>query len=89
MNAFSGATSAQGGGGGAWGGAGTIYAKAENQGMGQMLIDNDGHYGTNTPVAFLSPFDLTVKGGAVAQPASLYLVLSNLLLSGGGALTSL
>lgn len=87
VNSFTGTTSAQGGGGYAWGGAGTIYTKTASQSMGQMLIDNGGHYGTNTTVAFLQPFDLTVRGGAVAQPAGSYLVLSNLLLSGGGTLT--
>ncbi|HOX55407.1 MAG TPA: hypothetical protein P5205_01285 [Candidatus Paceibacterota bacterium] len=86
-NTFSGTTTARGGGGYAWGGAGTIYAKPENQSSGHVLIDNGGHYGTNTPVAFLPPFDLTIKGGAVAQPAGSSLVLSNLLLSDGGALT--
>lgn len=89
VNTFTGTTSAQGGGGFAWGGAGTIYTRADSQSMGQMLIDNGGHYGTNTPVAFLQPFDLTVRGGAVAQPAESYLVLSNLLISGGGTLTCL
>ena len=32
---------------------------------GQMLVDNGGNYGTNTPLPYLSPFDLTVRGGAV------------------------
>jgi len=89
LNTFNGVTSARGGGGYAWGGAGTIYAKAENQTTGRVLIDNGGHVGTNTPVYLASPFDLTVTGGAVAHPTSSYLVLSNLLLTGGGALTCL
>ena len=87
VNAFEGAISAYGGGGYAWGGAGTIYTKANSQAMGQMVVDNGGHYGTNTPVAYLTPFDLTVRGGAVAYPASPYLLLSNLFITAGGSLT--
>ena len=81
--------SACGGGGYASGGAGTIYTKANNQAMGQMVVDNCGQNGTNTPIAYLSPFDLTIKGGAVAQPSSPYLLLSNLWISSSGAFTCL
>ncbi len=88
-NAFAGVTSAYGGGGYAWGGAGTIYTKANSQTTGQMVVDNGGHYGTNTPITYLSPFDLTVKGGAVAYPSSSYLILSNLVVTTGGSLTCL
>jgi len=87
VNAFEGTVSASGGGGYAWGGAGTIYTKANSQTMGQMLVDNGGHAGTNTPLAFMSPFDLTVGGGAVAYPSSSSLVLSNLLIASGGVFT--
>jgi hypothetical protein len=89
VNAFAGTTAACGGGGYAWGGAGTVYTKANSQTTGQMLVDNGGHSGTNTPVALLSPFDLTVRGGAVANAASSYLVLSNLSINSGGAFTCL
>jgi hypothetical protein len=89
VNAFEGIVSAYGGGGYAWGGAGTIYTKANSQNMGQMLVDNSGHSGTNTPVAFLLPFDLTVRGGAVAHPSSPYLILSNLFINSGGSFTCL
>ena len=86
-NAFAGAISAYGGGGYAWGGAGTIYTKANSQATGQVLVDNGGNYGTNTPLPYLSPFDLTVRGGAVAYPSSAYLILSNLFINAGGSLT--
>ena len=94
QNLFSGVISAYGGGGYAWGGAGTVYLKANNQLTGQVLLDNGGHVGTNTPVAYSSPFDLTIRGGAVAFPgptpsSSAYLQLSNLLISTGGTLTCL
>src|ERR1039458_54136 len=85
VNAFDGIDSAYGGGGYASGGAGTIYMKANAQAMGQMVIDNGGQHGTNTPIAYLSPFDLTIRGGAVALPSSPpYLILSNLFINSGG-----
>ncbi|MCX6926728.1 MAG: hypothetical protein NT154_26520 [Verrucomicrobia bacterium] len=84
---FAGAISAFGGGGWAWGGAGTIYSKASSQVTGQMLVDNGGNYGTNTPLPYLSPFDLTVRGGAVAYPANAYLILSNLFINADGSFT--
>jgi hypothetical protein len=89
VNAFGGSMTAYGGGGFAAGGAGTIYTKANNQAMGQMFIDNGGQSGTNTPVPFLSPFDLTVRNGAIANPSSSYLVLSNLFVGAGGSFTCL
>ena len=89
VNAFEGGMSAYGGGGYAWGGAGTVYTKANSQNMGQLVVDNGGQNGTNTPIAYLSPFDLTIKGGAVAYPSGSYLLLSNLLVTGGGGFTCL
>ena len=55
--------------------------------MGQMLVDNGGHYGTTTPLDYLAPFDLSVRGGAMAYPSSQYLVLSNLFINAGGLFT--
>ncbi len=89
VNAFEGPISACGGGGHATGGAGTIYTKANTQAMGQMVVDNGGRNGTNTPIAFLAPFDLTIKGGAVAYPSGSSLLLSNLWISSSGTFTCL
>ncbi len=89
MDAFEGALSACGGSGSGWGGAGTLYTKASTQTMGRILVDNCGHAGTNTPLPYLSPFDLTVSGGAVAYPSDPYLLLSNLFIASGGTLTCL
>jgi hypothetical protein len=89
LSAFDGVMSAVGGGGYAWGGAGTIYTKASSQAMGQMLVDNGGHSGAGTPVAYLSPLDLTVTGGAAAYPWSSSLLLSNLFIRSGGSFTCL
>ena len=88
-NLFGGAITACGGGGYAWGGAGTIYTKANTAITGQMLVDNGGNFGTNTPLPYLSPFDLTVRGGAVAYPSSPSLILSNLFINAGGSFTCL
>ena len=88
-NVFQGSISAHGGGGAAWGGAGTIYTKASRQGMGQVLVDNSGNAGADTPLPFLAPYDLTISGGALVHPANTntFLQLSNLLVGAGGTLT--
>jgi hypothetical protein len=91
---FSGPVSAGGGGGYAGGGAGTIYTKANSQSVGQLLVDNGGLAGTNTPLSAAygtpaSPFNLTVGDGAVVCPQSSFPVLSNLTITAGGLLTSL
>jgi hypothetical protein len=86
---FTGPVSAWGGGGYAAGGAGTIYTKANNQFIGQVLVDNGGLSGTNTPIDPFATFDLTIKDGALVYPSDGYLVLSNLVLDAGGGLTSI
>jgi hypothetical protein len=91
---FAGPVSAYGGGGYAQGGAGTIYTKANSQSVGQLLVDNGGPVGTNTPLSAVygtpaSPFNLTVGGGAVICPQSSFPVLSNLNVTAGGLFTSL
>ena len=87
VNAFDGLMSAYGGGGYASGGAGTVYLKANNQGMGQLVLDNGGQIGADTPIAYLSPFDLTIRGGAVAYPSSASLIFSNLVINSSGSFT--
>jgi hypothetical protein len=87
VNAFDGLMSAYGGGGYATGGAGTVYLKANNQGMGQLVLDNGGQIGANTPITYLAPFDLTIRGGAVGYPLNTYLILSNLVINSSGSFT--
>ena len=55
---FFGVTTAQGGSGAAWGGAGTIYTIANNQSWGQVLVDNGGQSGTNTSWSAMGTIDL-------------------------------
>jgi hypothetical protein len=91
---ITGPVSACGGGGYASGGAGTIYTKANSQSVGQLLVDNGGLSGTNTPLSSVygtpsSPFNLTVGGGAVVCPQPSFPVLSNLNITAGGLFTSL
>jgi hypothetical protein len=93
-SAFAGPVSACGGGGYASGGAGTVYTKANSQSVGQLLVDNGGLSGTNTPLSSLygtpaSPFNLTVGNGAVVCPQPSFPVLSNLNITAGGLFTSL
>lgn len=73
-NAFSGTISAYGGGGANYGGAGTIYFQTNNQSM--LLVDNDGHMGTNT--ALVNADHLIIRNGGVAFPVS-YLTVGSLL----------
>jgi hypothetical protein len=91
-NVFDGLISAYGGGGYEQGGAGTIYTKANNQSVGQVLVDNGGVPGTNTPLSTTygmpSSASLTVGNGAVASWNTPSLVLSNLTVASGGTLTS-
>ena len=62
--------------------------------MGQLLVDNGGLSGTNTPLSSTygvpaSPFNLTVGDGAVVCPQPSFPVLSNLTITAGGLFTSL
>ena len=70
MDLFFGVTSARGGSGSAWGGAGTIYTKANSQSWGQVVADNGGQAGTNTTWTSSGTLDLTVRNGAVVSPPS-------------------
>jgi len=88
-NSFTGTITAHGGPGNSGaGGAGTIYTEAANQSLGQVLVDNGGLFGTNTPIANIGVFDLTVSGGAEAYPSNSFLTLSNLSVTAGGLVTS-
>jgi hypothetical protein len=87
-NTFAGSVVAKGGAGTVAGGAGTIYWHLVGQPSGSVLVDNAGQVGASTPVKNIGAFDLTVSGGAVAYPASSFLILSNLLVSSGAMMTS-
>ncbi len=87
-NLFTGTASAFGGGGSAPGGAGTVYAKPNSASAGQLRVDNGGLSGTNTPLSNPGALDLVILGSAVVHPSSSYLLLSNLLVGAGAALTA-
>src|SRR5208282_4473833 len=94
VSVITGPVSACGGSGYAGGGAGTIYTKANNQSVGQLLVDNGGLSGTNTPLSSVygtpaSPFNLTIGDGAVVCPLSSFPVLSNLNVTAGGLFITL
>ncbi len=65
LNTFAGALNAAGGGGANWGGAGTIYLQQSNPTSYQLILDNAGHAGTNTPLQTLTGTSLIVRNGAV------------------------
>src|ERR1043166_4115613 len=82
-NAFTGPLSAHGGPGFVYGGAGTIYANGNGNAAGQafpgqLLVDNAGWRGTNTPISAPEEFDLAVTGGAVVNPSDGPLFLGSL-----------
>lgn len=91
-NNFSGNISAFGGSGANYGGAGTIYLQAFTDVLGQLLIANGGHRGTNTFFSPLSSFsirDLTISGGAVAQSQlNASLAVSDLFVGSNSALVT-
>jgi len=90
-NSFAGNASAHGGAGANFGGAGTVYLSRTSFGQTasqQLLVDNGGTRGANTPLSGLSgTFDLTVTGGAIlSNTASLFeLNLGNLLIGSNSA----
>ena len=85
LNLFFGVTSAQGAGGSAWGGAGTIYTKANTQSWGLVLADNGGHAGTNTSwPSGGGAFDLTIRNGASLAMPSTSQTIGNLLVGSNG-----
>jgi hypothetical protein len=91
-NDFVGLMTAYGGGGYAQGGAGTIYTKANTQSTGQLLLDNGGVAGTNTPLSSIfgipsQPFNLTIGNGAIVCPQTSFPLLNNLTIASGGLLT--
>jgi len=97
QNSYSGQLSAIGGGGYAIGGAGTIYSTANRQTPAQVLVDNGGRTGTNTPFSSVlgtpaSPFNLTIQNGAIVTPQTAQAgipQLNYLTVGSNGLLTSL
>jgi hypothetical protein len=88
-NLFSGAISAAGGGGANWGGAGMVLIQTSGQ-NGQLILDNSGHLGTNTPVMNPGgPMDLIVRGGAIGSAYSSFVYFTNLYVGSNGWLSPL
>jgi hypothetical protein len=93
-NGFTGLLTSAGGNGFVAGGAGTIYTRLKTASVGDLLIDNGGLIGTNTPLSssFLissPPFNLTIGGGASVVPLTPLPLLSNLTVGANSALTTL
>ena len=66
-NNFTGTILAAGGGGAGYGGAGTIYLQQPSASSYQLILDNAGHGGTNTPLQSIAQAALIVRGGAVGS----------------------
>jgi hypothetical protein len=90
-NSFPGSLLASGGGGANRGGAGTVYTHGGRDAIPQLIVDNGGGVGTNTPLPAASGYDLTVSGGAVASvptnEISFVYSLHNLLIASNSTFT--
>jgi hypothetical protein len=88
-NQFTGTTFAHGGTGVNAGGAGTIYTRTNSSPVGQMLVDNGGLPGANTPLSAPEAFNLSILGHSLVNPTTPNLLLSGLLIDSGANLTHL
>jgi hypothetical protein len=86
-NLFAGTISALGGSGANWGGAGTIYLRSNFKNLGQLILDNGGHSGTNTTFDNLQ-MDTTIQAGAIGFLPSLSWTAGNILIRTNGTLTT-
>ena len=84
-NSFTGTITAYGGGGTNYGGAGTVLLKGQ-QPYYELIVDNNGHLGTNTSIADEAEnWDLQVQnGGALAPPNSTFSTFHDVLVSSNG-----
>jgi hypothetical protein len=87
-NDFTGNILASGGTGATAGGAGTIYLKSMAEPSGQLLIVNGGKRGANTLFSTTAIHDLTISGGAIAQPQDSSVSLTNLFVGSNSWLIS-
>ena len=87
-NTFAGKLSAYGAPGYAGGGAGTIYVATNSSSSGQVIVDNGGLIGTNTPLSSLPNCDLAVANGAVAAVGEEVNIRNLLVGSNGFIVTS-
>jgi hypothetical protein len=87
-NDFNGLVTAYGGGGANCGGAGTYFLQCSNQPSAQLVLDNGGWPGADTPFSSLGTHALTVAGGARAVPTVPADFVQSLRVGPGGLLTS-
>jgi hypothetical protein len=88
-NQFIGTNLAHGGTGASPGGAGTIYTRTNSSPVGQMLVDNGGLPGANTPLSAPEAFNLNLLGHALVNATTPNLLLSGLVIDSGANLTHL
>ena len=88
-NKFTGVMQAWGAGNGFnFGGAGTIYTKLIPAPVGNLVVDNGGGLGTNTPVISFEIFGVTVKNGGVVALSGAQSIGSLLVASNAAAVVS-
>lgn len=70
-NLFTGKFTAYGGAAAHPGGAGSVFLQANSSSVGQLILDNGGSFGANSPLDTLSqPLDVSVSNGAIASSAA-------------------
>ena len=89
-NLFGGSIAAYGGGGAGYGGAGTVYYLTNLLSFSPtVVLDNNGHVGTNTSFAF-NNYDVTVQNGAIGLlPSSGSWTTHNITILSNSAMTVL
>jgi hypothetical protein len=89
-NIFSGTVAAYGGGGATYGGAGTVFYQTNVLIFApKVVLDNNGHVGTNTSFAF-NNYDVTVQNGSIGLlPSAGSWTAYNILILSNGMLTLL
>jgi hypothetical protein len=89
-NIFGGTVTAYGGGGANYGGAGTVYYQTNLLNFSPMVVlDNNGHAGTNTSFDF-NNYDVTVQNGAIGLlPSSGLWTVHNILIQSNSTMTVL
>jgi hypothetical protein len=86
-NLFAGQITAYGGPGFVGGGAGTVYLQPANSAYAQIVVDNGGLVGTNTPGSWSETMDVTVANGAVLAVNDEDFYVNNLVVGTNAILT--
>ena len=86
VNDFAGSVSAYGRGVSRFGGAGSVYLKANAAAVGDLLLDNGGNGGAWTPITSPEAFNVTIANQAIVYPTD-ELTIGDLHVAADGVFT--